>query len=376
MRIMWQAYPTINEITVLSSGWLYDTKILEESAETVKYEITIDPYTYDTHFISEELDEINVPDVWNQVVTYFFWRLKKITERLREDDIVLYFRKKKGLWWSNIHQNDIQVFINRYNRWPQWIEEISNIFNQECWVYEIVINKEKYNLLVNILSSKQKYNCKIKTIRFLKTLIKNRIEYDEFLDYMEIDEKNIFHDWEIQLYAIASSNRKNVAKMYYYFFNHMSEGEQDYFIHTCLEFESEVVSSRNFNFDENTHTEWIGIFFYDPKRDSEFQKKAIIPKQIEWNITYDFETQQLIIWKAYISFKTAKTQKTLIEFLVNNRHRHITLSELKWSWMRNIKQTLDDIRDKMEAKGVTVLERKMLFNYFTEKGEEYCRILL
>jgi len=349
-------------------------KLLEDDDTFIKFELIINPYEYWNEFIVQNHEKwSNFPEI----TTTYKWTLKDIFLVLKDNWVIKSFKRKVIVPWSawlGLDKIDQEQLLFGTEEW--FHESIISEYNKDYWTFIIEFNKFKAKLLLQIIRQERKYICKLKTLRFLEKFVFKNIEYDEFIDYMDIDENYIFNDWKLQIYAIASSNRKELAKMYYYFFNHMNEDEQSEFIQICLEFESEVVSSRNYNFNEEVHTEWIGIFFYDPNKDSEFLKLSKFSKNLKWDISYDFITQQLTVKEKYIPFKWSKSQKALIECLINNSHRHISSSEIKWFWVKNLKQTLDDIRNKMEAKWVTIVQRKMLFNYFTENGEEYCRILL
>jgi hypothetical protein len=72
---------------------------------------------------------------------------------------------------------------------------------------------------------------------------------------MELEDLYAFKDIHLLLISIASTSRKNIAKMYHYFWNILSSYEEDEFIRCCLEFENEVVTSKNYNFDIETYLE-------------------------------------------------------------------------------------------------------------------------
>ena len=193
---------------------------------------------------------------------------------------------------------------------------------------------------------------------------------------MELEEKYIFSDSEVLIYAIASSTRLNVAKMYYYFSKHMSDENWDYFVNWPLEFENEVITSRNSNYSEDEHIDCFKWFWFNESIDREFEPKRKQDLLITWTVSYDPNTKQMQIWGKYIPFKWAKLQIALIEYLIENRDRSVSWNEVHKIGITDLKISIDDIKKKLKKSGVSQRQCKDLFHYFEDDWVKYCRILL
>jgi hypothetical protein len=168
----------------------------------------------------------------------------------------------------------------------------------------------------------------------------------------------------------------NVAKMYYYFSKHTSDDNWDYFVNWPLEFENEVITSRNSNYNEDEQIDCFKWFWFNGLLDKEFEPKRKQDLLIAWNVSYDPSTKQMKIWDKFVSFKTAPKQATFIEYLIENRDRSISSTEVSKIGITDIKRSIDDIKKKMKERGVSQRQRKDIFHYFEDEWVKYCRILL
>lgn len=364
---------------IISEWWYLQKPVLEmilKSSKSKKvwytqyFEILPDPYEYVNKFCENR----NLPDGYKYVDL-----LKDMLFRLEFEWAVnetwLIPQKNPDKY---DHTDLISDWFTDSETWeiPEpapW--EQAKLYIEYGWPYYIDCDMEKVKLFYDIVFGSRKYICKLGTIKALIRFLPE-IDKESFLDWMELGEKYIFSDPEVLIYSIVSSSRLNVAKMYYYFSKHISDNDWENFIKWPLEFENEVVSSRNSNFNENEHIDGYKEFWFNSSLDKEFEPKRKQDLLIAWTVSYDPSTKQMKIWDKYVSFKTAPKQATFIEYLIENRGRSISSTEVSKIGITDIKRSIDDIKKKMKEREVSQRQRKDIFHYFEDEWVKYCRILL
>lgn len=233
------------------------------------------------------------------------------------------------------------------------------------WEYNIYIDKDKVRLFRDIIFKKQKYICKIWTI---KSILKfsDKIDIESLIDWMWLEEKYIFNNSEILLLSIFTSNKLNIAKLFHFMVKIMVVREYRDF-QSLLSLEDAVVmdnSKYNYN--------WNYEGFYFTSEDLEKKQTELSNK----NYTYNFIDSHLTLWNIHVSFKESFKQKKLFEFLLNNQDRHVSSEELSRLKIWNMKSLLQDIKNKIELNWATKLQVRKMFYYFENGDIQYCRILL
>lgn len=281
--------------------------------------------------------------------------------------------KQEGVIWNygNILFSD-EIEAEEYRKRQEVINnQILLPFNCFSGPYYIECDKEKVQLFYDLIHEKRKRLCKIWTVNQLIELV-DSIGITSFVDWMELDKNLMFTSTKILIYAIVSSNKENIAKMYDCLSKLISPSSWNNFIKWPLELEKEVVhkdtDSQNTTFNDSY---WDFLFNSDCR-----VQEDQWPKIIKWTqVTYDYNKQQMNISGKYISFKSAKLQATLIEHLINS-DSIVSSYETKKMGIVSMKTTIDDIKEKMKKAGISTVQCKWLFHYFTEDWVEYCRILL
>jgi len=244
-----------------------------------------------------------------------------------------------------------------------------NLYLENWWPYYVKCNKEKVRLFSDIIFKRKRYVCGVWMIKFLMRW-HTSFDLDAFLDFMRLDDTFVFHDWEVLLYAIASSTRKDLAKMYYYFARSHDENQRKQF-EWELELENEVVmDNTQFHYPDT----YKGYYFNSALDQSD--NPGAGKDVTSWLVKYDPKTKVMQMWEKNIPFKWAKLQTNLIEYLIEHRIRSVSEDEIKQIGIKNLKVTIDDIKKKLKKYGASSKECKDLFNIFDDERKKYCRILL
>jgi hypothetical protein len=253
--------------------------------------------------------------------------------------------------------------------------EMAELFLKYWWKYRISCNKEKVKLFYDIVFWEKKYKCTIVTLKALLKFLPF-IDREAVIDWIDLEEKYIFIDEEVQLKSILTSNFEKIAKLYYYISKHIDPFDWERFMRGPLEFEENIITEDNSNFAPELYKKWYDKYLVKKIEQKELNYIETTDRNWAWNIKYHYDTKQLQIWSKLIHFKWAKLQTTLLEYLIKNSDRSVSSIEVKNIWITDMKYTIDDIKDKLKKYKVSQKECKELFHYFEEAGIKYCRILL
>ena len=176
---------------------------------------------------------------------YFYWLFSDLLTLLQDTGIIRFYKK--------IDDPDYPIFdeeVLSYLR-SEYREEVENaIFRlkKECGPFELYFNKEKISLFQKIYFNPNWWLCKESTLKFiLRTIEKistSEINIQDFINWMSLEEKYAFYNWEFLIFAIWYSTPENIAKMFAYIARFMTETERE-------NFHFELLAEKNVSYDNS-----------------------------------------------------------------------------------------------------------------------------
>lgn len=161
---------------------------------------------------------------------YFYWLFSDLLTLLQDSGIIRFYKK--------IDDPDYPIFdeeVLSYLR-SEYREEVENaIFRlkKECGPFQLYYNKEKISLFQKIYFNPGWWFCRKWTLDFLLRTIERTsssdINVQDFIDWMWLEEKYAFYNWEFLIFAIWYSTPENIAKMFAYIARFMTEEERENF---------------------------------------------------------------------------------------------------------------------------------------------------
>ncbi len=343
---------------------IFDSNQISEWIWKWTYEVDINPYDYMSYFCESN---------WWKNHDKVFWFLMDLEIR---NVIQEYKRVENFDWyWSD------DLIISWFTDSETWeidnsiTKEIAELFLKYWWKYRIKCNKEKVQLFYDIVFWEKKYKCTIVTLKALLKFLPY-IDREAVIDWIDLEEKYIFIDEEVQLKSILTSNFDNIAKLYYYISKHVDPFDWERFLRGPLEFEENIITEDNSSFVPELYKKWYDRYLIKKTESKELNYIEATDRVWSWNIKYHYDTKQLQIWNQYIPFKGAKLQVTFLEYLIKNSKRSVSSIEVKSIWISDMKYTIDDIKNKLKKYNVSQKDCKELFHNFEEDWIKYCRILL
>jgi hypothetical protein len=223
------------------------------------------------HEVSEKYMEYH--DNWDY--WYFYWLFSEMLTTLVDSGVIQFYKKIDDPDYPSFDE-EVMLYLK-----SQFREEIENaIFRLkiECGPFQLYYSKEKVSLFQKIYFNPGWWLCRKWTLecllRYIDKISASGVKIQDFIDWMELEEKYIFYNWEFLIFSIWYSSPKNIAKMYAYFARFMTEEERE-------NFHFELLVEKNVVYDNSvTQFKW--------KFQNYYYKIEEMGNDVEWDAIDNF----------------------------------------------------------------------------------------